>query len=130
MFVSFTRNTKVPLVDQKLFISIFNYAHFVQLHVFSFSVPSCYVCCDFCVGVNIYISRCSCRLVSTRWVTLVEKELHILPEHLYLRDPLPSSSPLNALAVIPMHCNLLICVSYVPYNDIVFSQSADGIYFT
>lgn len=85
---------------------------------------------DFCVGVNIYIRRCPCRLASTRQVTLVEKELHILPEHLYLHDPLTSSSPLNALAVIPMHCNLLICVSYVLYNDIVFSQSTDGIYFT
>lgn len=35
----------------------------------------------------------------------------------------PPSSPLDKSAVIPVHYHLLDVVSYLPYNDVTFSQS-------
>ena len=37
---------------------------------------------------------------------------------------------ISCIFIIPVHCHMLNFVSYVPYNDIIFSQSTQGIHFT
>jgi hypothetical protein len=42
----------------------------------------------------------------------------------------PSPHPLHSCFVIVLHCHLLTFVCYVPYDNIIFSQSAQDIHLT